>query len=67
MATYPAIERGSAERWITIEEPERRGGRYLKAVELRPGDLQEQLEACGRSPLGRAVEKGSCEEGPCRT
>ncbi len=40
---------------ITVEEPERRGGRYLKAVELRPGDLKSQLEACGRSPLGRAV------------
>ncbi|MCP3962119.1 MAG: primosomal protein N' [bacterium] len=40
---------------ITVEEPERRGTRYVKAVELRPGDLEQQLEACGRSPLGRAV------------
>ncbi len=40
---------------LTVEEPERRGTRYLKAVELRPGDREAQLEACGRSPLGRAV------------
>ena len=40
---------------LTVEEPERRGTRYLKAVELRPGDPASQLEACGRSPLGRAV------------
>ncbi len=40
---------------ITVDEPERRGTRYLKAVELRPGDREAQLEACGRSPLGRAV------------
>ncbi len=40
---------------ITVDEPQRRGVRYLKAVELRPGDLEAQLEACGRSPLGRAV------------
>ena len=40
---------------VTVEEPERRGTRYLKAVELRPGDRTSQLEACGSAPLGRAV------------
>ncbi len=40
---------------ITVEEPERRGTRYLKAVELRPGEREPQIETCGRSPLGRAV------------
>ncbi len=40
---------------VTVDEPERRGTRYVKAVELRPGDRQSQLEKCGRSPLGRAA------------
>lgn len=31
------------------------GVRYLSAVELPAGDLEAQLEACGRSPEGRAV------------
>lgn len=31
------------------------GTRYRTAVELTPGDLEEQKEACGRSPQGRAV------------
>lgn len=31
------------------------GARYRTAVELPPGDLEEQMEACGRSPQGRAV------------
>jgi len=40
---------------VVIEEPGRRGSRYVPAVELRPGDRARQLEACGRSPQGRAV------------
>ncbi len=40
---------------ISVEEPARRGTRYVKAVELRPGDRKTQLAACGRSPLGRAA------------
>ncbi len=48
---------------ITVEEPERRGTRYLKAVELRPGDREIQLEACGRSPQGRAVVEYLCAVG----
>lgn len=40
---------------VTVEEPGRRGTRYVKALELRPGDLAEQLERCGRSAKGRAV------------
>ena len=45
----------AAQGRISIEEPDRRGTRYVKAVELRPGDPEEQREACGRSPAGRAV------------
>ncbi|MEM7582007.1 MAG: primosomal protein N' [Acidobacteriota bacterium] len=40
---------------IRVEDPGRRGSRYVKAVELRPGDLEEKLQACGRSALGRSV------------
>ncbi len=40
---------------LVVEDPGRRGMRYIKAVELRPGELSEQLEACGRSTLGRNV------------
>jgi primosomal protein N' (replication factor Y) len=38
-----------------VEGRARRGARYLAAVELPPGELEAQLEACGRSPQGRAV------------
>ncbi len=40
---------------VSVEEPGRRGGRFVKAVELAPGELQDHLEAAGRSPKGRAV------------
>ncbi len=40
---------------LSVEDPGRRGMRYVKAVELRPGQLSTQLEACGRSALGRSV------------
>ena len=40
---------------LSVEEPGRRGGRFVKAVELRPGSLEEHLEQCGRAPMGRAV------------
>lgn len=40
---------------IALEEPGRRGVRFVKAVELRPGDRSTQLKACGRSAKGRAV------------
>ncbi len=49
------VEDMRRQKRLTVEEPERRGRRYLKAVELRPGDRESQLEACGRSTLGRAV------------
>ncbi len=49
------VERLRRERRISAEEPERRGTRYVKAVELRPGDRESQLAACGRSKLGRDV------------
>lgn len=40
---------------LAVEEPGRRGRRFVKAVELRSGALADQLEACGRSKKGRAV------------
>ena len=41
---------------VAIEERRPRGGaRYLAAVELPSGDLDEQRRACGRSAAGRAV------------
>lgn len=40
---------------ISVEEPGRRGGRYVKALEPAPGKLEDHLEAAGRSPQGRAV------------
>jgi primosomal protein N' (replication factor Y) len=40
---------------LVVEDPGRRGGRYVQAVELPSGDREEQLRRCGRSPLGRAV------------
>ena len=43
--------------WIAVEEPgaSTAATRYVQAVELRPGDLEEHLAACGRSVKGRAV------------
>ena len=49
------VEDMRRQKRVSVEEPERRGTRYVKAVELRPGDREEQLERCGRSALGRAV------------
>ena len=41
---------------VSIEATRRaRGARYKSAVELPPGNLDEQLQACGRSPKARAV------------
>ena len=40
---------------LTVEDPGRRGTRYVTAVDLRPGEVATHLERCGRSPLGRAV------------
>lgn len=40
---------------VSVEEPGRRGGRFVKAVELKAGDREEQLARCGRAPMGRAI------------
>ncbi len=40
---------------VSVEEPGRRGGRFIKAVEPAPGRLEDHLAAAGRSPKGRAV------------
>jgi primosomal protein N' (replication factor Y) (superfamily II helicase) len=50
-----ALDRMAEGGRVLLEGRPRRGARYLAAVELPPGDLAVQLEACGRSPQGRAV------------
>lgn len=50
-----AIERLEADGRVSVEQPGRRGQRYVRAVELRPGSLEEHLERCGRSPKARAL------------
>ncbi len=51
------IEALRAQGRLTVEAPgrSRRGLRYDRAVELRPGELSAHLAACGRSSKGRAV------------
>lgn len=49
------VERLSGQGRVSVEEPGRRGTRYVKAVELRPGSLDAHLEACGKAPAGRGV------------
>ncbi len=52
----PAVLDGlAAAGRIGREERERRGARYVTAVELPPGDRAAQRQACGRSAPGRAV------------
>lgn len=51
---------GRIESWrqsgrIRLVEPGSRSARYRSAVELPAGDLEAQLQACGRSPVGRLV------------
>jgi len=50
-----SLDRMAEDGRLLLEGGPRRGARYLAAVELPPGDLAAQLEACGRSPQGRAV------------
>jgi primosomal protein N' (replication factor Y) len=49
------LDRMAEDGRVAIEGAPRRGARYLAAVELPPGELAVQLEACGRSAQGRAV------------
>jgi len=49
------VERLRREKRVAVEVPGARGGRYEQAVALGAGELAELLEACGRSPQGRAV------------
>ena len=48
-------ERLSRRGWVRVEDGRGTGSRYRTSVELRPGQLEEQLELCGRSPKARAV------------
>lgn len=50
-----ALDRLAEAGRIVVEGRSRRGARYLSAVELAPGSLDEHLEACGRSAPGREV------------
>lgn len=53
-ATLEALRRDGL---VVLTDSPRRGGRYLAAVELASGSLEELLERCGRSKPGRqAVE-----------
>ncbi|MFN7940613.1 MAG: primosomal protein N' [Thermoanaerobaculia bacterium] len=49
------VERLVAERRLTVEDPERRGARYVSAFELVAGDRVAQRAAAGRSAAGQAV------------
>ncbi len=49
------LDRLAEDGRIVFESRKRQGARYLAAVELPPGRLEEQLETCGRSPQGRSV------------
>lgn len=52
----PAVlERLADDERIGREERQRRGARYVAAVELPPGDREAQRAACGRSVPARAV------------
>ncbi|MFP3939916.1 MAG: primosomal protein N' [Thermoanaerobaculia bacterium] len=49
------LDRMATDGRVLFERRSGRGARYLTAVELAPGELDAQLEACGRSPQGRSV------------
>lgn len=49
------LERLEKRGWIRLEGTPKRGARYRTAVELPAGDLERQVEACGRSQQGREV------------
>ncbi len=56
LAHLPEIlDRMAEDGRIVVEGRRRQGARYLAAVELGPGRLEDQLAACGRSPQGRSV------------
>ncbi|MCB1056973.1 MAG: hypothetical protein KDD11_15845, partial [Acidobacteria bacterium] len=50
-----ALEALAAAGRVVIEDPRERGGRFLTAYELPPGDREAQRAACGRSKPGVAV------------
>ena len=50
-----ALERMRQGGRVATGEERRRGARYVTAVELASGELADHLEACGRSPKGRAA------------
>ena len=40
---------------VSVEDPSARGSRWVRAVELSPGDIEDLLQEVGRSTKGRAV------------
>ncbi|MCP4204726.1 MAG: primosomal protein N' [bacterium] len=54
-AIHEAVERLRERGWLSVSESRRTGTRYVTAVELAQGTLEELLERCGRSKPGRAV------------
>lgn len=49
------IQQLQEEGRVIVSEDQRRGARYLSAVELAAGDLDELRQRCGRSAPGRQV------------
>jgi primosomal protein N' (replication factor Y) len=54
-SVHEVVERLRAKGWLSVSENRRVGSRYVTAVELASGPLDELLEKCGRSKPGRAV------------
>ncbi len=52
---HEAVERLRQKGWLSVSESRSRGSRYVTAVELAKGALEELLEKCGSSKPGRAV------------
>jgi len=52
---HSVVERLRDRGRVAVAENRKQGVRYARAVELGPGTLEAQLEACGRSVKGRAV------------
>ena len=54
-AFLETVDRLAADGRIGLSEGRRRGARYVSAVELAAGEVEELLTRCGRSSLGRRV------------
>ncbi|MCY3964360.1 MAG: primosomal protein N' [Acidobacteria bacterium] len=62
-ALFDRIESWRQSGRIRLVEPGSRSARYRSAVELPAGDVKAQVQACGRSPVGRLVVEYLAELG----